>query len=225
MNARTSYILHGISLVGILVLLILHFSPSGSGSAATGAQASPASSNGALRIAYVVEDSLYAQYGFYKATQEELEAKALTIQQRVTGRQRALQNKAAQMEQQYNAGQMTAAQAQQAQLSLQQEAQQFEAFQNQQAQAMQEAQAEANESLRKRILAYLDERQKEWGYDYILFKRESRSDILWASEAYDITETVVSELNERYKQERALSGEGDSDDTDDSDDTEATGNE
>ena len=148
----------------------------------------PASQNAPaeLKIAYVEVDSIMTQYTYCKEKSAELEKKGNNIQKTLAQKQQALQNAAVKFQQDIQANKYTQKQNNDLQALNQRLSSEF-----------QQETEKFNKELRKNIQQYLTEYNKDKKYSVIFSKQGDN--ILYADQAYDITNEVVAGLNKAYK--------------------------
>lgn len=154
---------------------------------------------GGLKIAYVEIDSLMSQYDFCKDYTILMNKKGENIRATLAGKERALQNKAAEMQKKYETNQFTTKeQVEQAQMSLAKQQQDLQALNDRLSNDFAAEQMKYNNALRDSLQSFLKEYNKAKKFDYIISK--AGDNILLANARYDITKDVVNGLNKRYKQ-------------------------
>ena len=165
---------------------------------------------GGLKIAYVEIDTLMSQYNFCKDYTLLMNKKGENIRATLAGKERALQNKAAELQKKYESNQFTTKeQVEQAQMGLAKQQQDLQALNDRLMNDFAAEQAKYNNEMRDSIQAFLKEYNKTKKFDYILSR--AGDNILVANPKYDITKEVVNGLNKRYKQDpeiaKKISGE------------------
>lgn len=165
---------------------------------------------GGLKIAYVEIDTLMSQYNFCKDYTILMNKKGENIRATLAGKERALQNKAAELQKKYETNQFTTKeQVEQAQMSLAKQQQDLQALNDRLSNDFAAEQIKYNDALRDSIQSFLKSYNKTKKFDYIISK--AGDNILMANAKYDITKDVVNGLNKRYKQSpeiaKAISGE------------------
>ena len=154
---------------------------------------------GGLKIAYVEIDTLMSQYEFCKDYTILMNKKGENIRATLAGKERALQNKAAEMQKKYETNQFTTKeQVEQAQMSLAKQQQDLQALNDRLSNDFAAEQMKYNNALRDSLQSFLKEYNKAKKFDYIISK--AGDNILLANAQYDITKDVVNGLNKRYKQ-------------------------
>jgi outer membrane protein len=189
-----SVILNIVLLVAVAVLYFLYFS---------GPSASSASSNGSVvpsefKIAYVKTDSVVKHYEYVKKTREIMEAKAKRLDQDLQKRADGLRGEFAAY--QRNVNSMTLGQVKAVEEDLAKKEQNLQLFQRKVSQEVMDDQDRLRVELYDKVTAYLDKYGKDKGIQFIL-KFDQSSDVLQASEAFDVTSDVIKGLNEEYKSE------------------------
>lgn len=158
----------------------------------------PASNTTSLKIAYIEIDTLMSQYNFCKDYTIVMNKKGENIRATLTQKERALQNKAAELQNKYETNQFTTKeQVEQAQLTLQRQQQDLQELSDRLTNEFANEQNKYNQEMRDSIQSFLKDYNKKKHFDYILSK--AGDNILVANPLYDITDDVVKGLNKRYK--------------------------
>ena len=155
----------------------------------------PASDN--QKVAYVEIDSIMSQYTYWKDVTKIIKAKEANIQRTLAGKQKAIQAAAANFQQNVQANKYTQVQAQQIQASIQKQAQDADALQQRLGAEYQNEVAKYNKALSDSVHNYLKEYNKDKKFAIILAK--SGDNILYADQAYNITDDVIKGMNQAYK--------------------------
>ena len=141
---------------------------------------------GGLKIAYVEIDTLMSQYEFCKDYTILMNRKGENIRATLAGKERALQNKAAEMQKKYETNQFTTKeQVEQAQMSLAKQQQDLQALNDRLSNDFAAEQMKYNNALRDSLQSFLKEYNKAKKFDYIISK--AGDNILLANAQYDIT--------------------------------------
>lgn len=156
-----------------------------------------ADSNADLKIAYVEVDTIMSQYQYWQDVMKLMQGKQANIQKTLQGKQQSLQQAAANFQQGIQSNKFSQAQAQQIQANLQQQAQEGDALQQRLGSEYQKEVEKYNTALSDSIHHFLAEYNKDKKFSLILAKQGDN--ILYASNALDITDQVVAGLNKRYK--------------------------
>lgn len=195
MKQSTSTILSVISLVGVIVLFILHFR------GGPGNSMMPAGKNGAgvaTRIAYVDIDTFEAHFEYLKTKREAFQKKQIAMESELQRSAQQLQNAAAAFQKKAQAGGMTQAEGDAEQRRLGQMQQSLETRQQALQQQLVKEQDVFNADLKKRLDKFLEDYNKNKTYDYILSYSAS-SPFLYVNKSLDITADVIRGMNDRNR--------------------------
>jgi outer membrane protein len=187
-----SLILNAVLLVAVAVLFYLHFS------AGAPAGASAAGITGDVKIAYINSDSVLKQYDYLKAEQEKFDAKGKKIEDDLKNRAQSLQTEIESY--QRNVNSMTIGQAKAVEEDLGKKQQNFEMYRERVTQELLADQDKLNKALYDKVTTFLKDFGNKKGYHMVL-KFNTASDLLYATDALDISKDVVAGLNEAYRQE------------------------
>jgi outer membrane protein len=193
---NTPAVLSTIALIGVIILFVLHFTYHKPSSGKQVSYTIPAGGTG--RIAYINIDTLEAHYEYLKVKKEE-------FNKRQEGMKAELQNSAEQMQQdidnvkrQAKAGTLTEAQYQAAERRISQMQQSLQTREAALTDQLVKEQQAFNTDLKNRLDKFLEEYNKDKGYDYIL-SYSNEGHILYANKNLDITPDVVKGMNEENK--------------------------
>ncbi|MDR2951388.1 MAG: OmpH family outer membrane protein [Dysgonomonas sp.] len=200
-----SYIINGVLAVAIIVLFILFFT-SNKGNTENGGTSlkfAEGDSTGVLPIAYVNVDSLLINYNYAKDANDALMKKYNSSNATLTQKQRQLESEAAEFQRKVqNNAFLSQERAQQEAARIQK----LEADLHTMAQRLQEdyvrEQQKVNVQMADSVRLILKELNKTAKYQMI-FSNTGLDNILLAKDGYDITGTVITLLNNRYKPEAA----------------------
>lgn len=149
-----------------------------------------------LRIAYINYDSLVVRYEYHKELKEKLEKEAKALEAELARRSTIFQEDVAILQQRAN--ELSQERLQSAQMELQQKQQELMMYRDQQTQRLAEQEQELTSLLRDDLDDVLKKIREEYNLD-IIFSSDSRSDLLAADENLNVTESVLSRLNDKYK--------------------------
>lgn len=196
----SAYIIGGVLAVAIIILYVLHFT-SGSSKNSSSAKLFDTLSNDSsvtLPIAYVNIDSLLINYNFAKDLNEALMRTEENSRASLTQKERQLNTAAQEFQRklQNNAflSQERAEQEQQRLMKMQQE---YQEMAERLSHEFAIEQDKLNFEMEDTIKVQLKEFNKAHGYQVILSNRGT-SNILLATDAYDITREVTEYLNRKY---------------------------
>lgn len=153
------------------------------------------SNNNSVKIAYIDTDSLNVHYEYVKDITEELNKEIAKKERRLERKTSKLQSEFTQL--QRMSANMTPQQLQAAQQRAVEMEREMQTLQNDLSIELNEEQAEMQIKLVEKLDSFMTKYNETEQYDYIL-KKFTGSEILIAKEAYDITDTIISLLNEDY---------------------------
>ena len=148
-----------------------------------------------LRVAYINNDTLIAGYAYQQELRESLENQARLLDADLQKRTKVFEENYTLLEQE--APNMSPEELQYAQADLMQRQQELIQYRDARAQALAEEEARLTNELLDDLNAVLKELKKEQGIDFI-FSLSPTSSLLMANDRYDMTQQVVSRLNENY---------------------------
>ena len=182
-------------LIAVIVLYILHFSGNGK---STSNQGGTATVNADAKIVYINMDTLLNNYTQSRELNEaflkKLEANRTELNIKVKNFDREAAECRNKVE---NNGFMTRERAEQAQMDLMIKQQNLQKLQQEMTENAQREQMEINRKLYDAITNFLTEYNKAKGFQLIL-STTLGGNVLFAQEGFDITNEVVSQLNEQY---------------------------
>ena len=182
-------------LIAVIVLYILHFSGNGK---STSNQGGTATVNADAKIVYINMDTLLNNYTQSRELNEaflkKLEANRTELNIKVKNFDREAAEFRNKVE---NNGFMTRERAEQAQMDLMIKQQNLQKLQQEMTENAQREQMEINRKLYDAITNFLTDYNKAKGFQLIL-STTLGGNVLFAQEGFDITNEVVSQLNEQY---------------------------
>lgn len=182
-------------LIAVIVLYILHFSGNGK---STSNQGGTATVNADAKIVYINMDTLLNNYTQSRELNEaflkKLEANRTELNIKVKNFDREAAEFRNKVE---NNGFMTRERAEQVQMDLMIKQQNLQKLQQEMTENAQREQMEINRKLYDAITNFLTEYNKAKGFQLIL-STTLGGNVLFAQEGFDITNEVVSQLNEQY---------------------------
>lgn len=193
-----SVILSSLALIGVIVLFGMNMSDNNNDSTGNSKNKTEAISTEG-RIAYVNIDTLEANYEYLKKKSDELEARKKSMSNELERSQKQFQQDVMAAERKAQAGTLTQAEYESTAKRLQQMKQSLEAREAALTEKLYNEQDEFNKDLQHRLDAFLEEYNKDKGYDYILSYSGSIRFIMLANDNLDITADVVKGMNEEYE--------------------------
>ena len=188
-------ILNVVLFIAVIVLFFLHFS---SQSNTEAEPAMSASSSFPLNIAYINSDTLLKNYEFSKVAADELEGKKDELQAEYENRARGLQTEIQNF--QRNAQNMTIAQARAIEEDLTKKQQNLLRYQETLTQTLMQEEAKISNDLYDKVATYLRDYGQAHDFQLVLTYQKG-SGVLYANDSLNITQEVITGLNEAYAQE------------------------
>ena len=190
-----SLILNIVLLVAVIILYVLHFSPTRAERSASTTDTTAVD----LNIAYINSDSVLKHYDYLKVNRDQLEAKTKKMDSDYRNRAVGLQNEITAY--QRNVSSMTLGQARAAEEDLGKKQQNLQLYQQSLQQQLMQEEAKLNKELYDRITKFLKGYGQEKGLQVVL-KFDPTSDVLYGGESLDITQDVIAGLNKMYEEEK-----------------------
>jgi outer membrane protein len=190
-----SLILNIVLLVAVIILYVLHFSPTKAEKNASTTDTTAVD----LNIAYINSDSVLKHYDYLKVNRDQLEAKTKKMDSDYRNRAVGLQNEITAY--QRNVSSMTLGQARAAEEDLGKKQQNLQLYQQSLQQQLMQEEAKLNKELYDRITKFLKGYGQEKGLQVVL-KYDPTSDVLYGGESLDITQDVIAGLNKMYQEEK-----------------------
>ncbi|HKL40613.1 MAG TPA: OmpH family outer membrane protein [Cryomorphaceae bacterium] len=151
--------------------------------------------NAGLKVAFIYGDTVNTKYRFLIDAQDELAKEQKVIEERINRKLQKAEKRA--MELQKQAPTMTQMQVQEAQLELQNLDLEIQQFQERLATDFRKREVELQEEYTKRVDKMLEEYNADGTYDMIL-NFQPGGNLLWIKDSYDITDEVLTKLNDQY---------------------------
>lgn len=187
----------GLQLIGVLSLATVLFYSCGqkteSGSSASTSAERVAA--GDMKVAFVYTDSVINKYDFFKKKSEEITEKGKRFDADLQSRARGFEQEVATFQQ--TGGNMTQNQIRAKQDELMQKEQNLMTYRNNLMQELSTDEQKLLNDVYEQVQTYMQEYAKENGIDIIL--SYTRGGAMWyATEAIDVTNSVVEGLNKKY---------------------------
>jgi outer membrane protein len=191
-----SLLLNIVLLVAVIILYVLHFSPTKAETRASSSDTTAVD----LKIAYINSDSVLKHYDYLKINRDQLEVKTKKMDSDYRNRAVGLQNEITAY--QRNVSSMTLGQARAAEEDLGKKQQNLQLYQQSLQQQLMQEEAKLNKELYERITKFLKKHGQEKGLQVVL-KFDPTSDVLYGGESLDITQDVIAGLNTMYQEEKS----------------------
>lgn len=162
----------------------------------------PAKEAASLKIAYVIIDTLTNQYELYKDASDNFQKKQANAEATINQKGRNFAQQVQEFQKKAQSNQYTEEQFNKEQARLAKLQQDIEDLQTRLSNSLQEDYQKELQALTDTIKSFMATYAKEKGYDFILCKSSGIDNVLYADEAYDVTEEVVAALNKRYAKDK-----------------------
>ena len=186
-----------IALVAVGILYYLHFKQEKKSVASTSRSVKAGKND--FRIAYFDIDSLQEKYEYFKDVSGQMKAKEANLTSQMDALQNTYQKRLKELQE--KGPTMTQSEGEAAQREVAQMQQKFQQRQMSMEQDLKKHQADLMTDVRNKIENYLKDYNKEKGYAFIL-SYEPGFMLYYRDSVYDITNEVISGLNEEYKKEK-----------------------
>lgn len=187
-------IINVVLLVGLVVLYFLVLKPN-SGTE----RAISKASSGNMTVAYVNSDTILAKYALVEQMRKELETSTKQYESDLSKRQAAFEKDASYFQDQVNKKTISEASAQEVYGSLMQEQQKLYELREKYSSDIAKREFDMNQLLLDSLNNFLQRYNKKMNFDYI-FSYNRGGSILTANDSLDITQQVLDQLNEEYKE-------------------------
>lgn len=195
---NASIIISSLALVGVIVLFGMHFSGKKTQDTSVSSTTSKGTVAATGKIAYVDVDSLEAHYEYLKSKKLEFEKKQQAMSAELQRSSNQMQADLENVQRKMKAQTLTEAEYQAAQQRLGQMQQSLETRKQVLTQQLLKEQDDFNTDLKKRLESFLEEYNKDKGYDYILsYTHQGPAMIMYANKSLNITADVIKGMNER----------------------------
>jgi len=198
-------IINVVLFVGLLVLYVLHFYPTGKSDqtmneveAEEFAELQERIADGAFNIAFVQSDSLMANYKLAQRLRSDFEAEQRRLEGDLQRKQRSFQEDVESFQRQVQLNILSGQNAQNKEQELMLRQQELIQLNDTYTNRLMLREMDINKELYKRITDLLENLNKEMNYDYILGFSQGGG-ILHAHKKHDITALVLRLLNQEYE--------------------------
>jgi outer membrane protein len=194
-----SLILNAVLIVAVGVLYYLHFSSGHNAKKSNDSASTHVASN--VPIVFINIDTLLNNYDYYADLQNEILDKQSELEAQLNSRTRTYDKNARDYQDKVNKGLVTRREAAELEQSLYQEQQEILQLRDQLAAELQEEELVRNRRLIENIMVFLKDYNKNYNYQYI-FSNSFGSNILFAGDSLDITNSVLEGLNKQYREQK-----------------------
>lgn len=148
-----------------------------------------------LNVAFIYGDTINEKYNFLIDARKELESEEKLLKERVARKIQKAENRYRELQQQ--SASMTEADMQEAQLELQNLDLEIRQFEEKLASDYRKREIELQKEYIDKIDGFLEKFNSDDRYDMI-FNYQRGGNVLWIKDSFDITDTVLTELNDLY---------------------------
>jgi len=203
MKNQTATLLSVLSLLGVIVLFILHFSGGNKGKHMSAAVSRSEGGVPSLNIAYVNIDTFEQHYEYLKTKREAFEKKKSNMEGELQRSAAQFQNAMIAFQKKAQSGALSQSEGEAEQRRLGQMQQSLESRQQTLEQQLMKEQSDFNADLKKRLDNFLVAYNKEKGYDYIFSYSEAGPlTLLYVNPEMDITKDVLDGMNKQAGAEK-----------------------
>jgi outer membrane protein len=199
-RSNLNIVLTIINVVLLIALVILYFIILKPGSSVSDKVIHKAS-GGTLSVAYVNSDTLLAHYDLVKQMRDELQKSTATYENELQRKQSTFEKDAAYFQEQVNKKSISEASAQEVYSSLMAEQQKLYELREKYSAEIARKEFDMNQLLLDSLNNFLERYNRKMNFDYILSYNKGGS-ILNANDSLNITNDVLIELNNEYKQKK-----------------------
>jgi outer membrane protein len=190
-----SIIINVLLIIAVAVLYFLHFNQKPD----TEEKSTEVAEMPDFQVAYINSDSVLAKYDYAEKLKEDFRVKTEGMEKDYQNRVQGLQREITDYQQ--NAGNLTINQAKALEENLMQKQQNLQLYQQKLQQDLLTEEATINKDLYERVTGFLRDYGRENNLQLIV-KYDQGSDVLFASDAMDITQFVIDGLNQSYSEEQ-----------------------
>ncbi|NDV68471.1 OmpH family outer membrane protein [Dysgonomonas sp. 25] len=194
-----TYVINGVLVVAVIILFVLFFtSKNGADGSDLGASGANDSTAAILPVAYVTVDSLLLNYDFAKDANDKLIKRMTSIEANLSKKQKDIENAQAEFNRKVQKGLfLTEERMQQEYARIAKMATDFQETYQRQQNELGKEQEETTIQISDSIKTCIEEYNKTANYEFI-FLNNRHDNIIVAKGGYDITDKILTILNQRY---------------------------
>lgn len=197
-NQRLSLILSALSLLGVVVLFILHFTGAGTKSRSSLDNKAISAPNSGNTVAYIHTDSILKNYELVKDFASKLEVKTKKFAETIESKQSEFEKEAAYFEESVKRNQLSEKSAKEIYQQLSQKQQSIMEMKDEYQRELANDEYMINSLLVDTVTNFLKRYNKDLKFDYILGYNKN-GNIFLTNDTFNITNQVLVELNKEYK--------------------------
>jgi outer membrane protein len=193
---RSNYLLNGLAAIMAIFTFVQCADKPGQ-SAPTGATGETSGTT-SMKIAFVEIDTLLLKYNFWNDVNEEMIKREENVRATLTQKGRELEKEAQEFQRKYETNAFVSPErAQQEYARINKKQQDLQALQTRLTDELAKEQNKNNMILRDSINSFLKEYNRGKGYS-LIFSKTGFDNLLYADQAYNITQEIIDGLNARY---------------------------
>ncbi len=199
---KALYIVNAVLIIAVGGLYYLHFSASGVAES-TLERAVEEGEFATLEesIVYVNFDTLLNNYDMFYDYERKLMERQQELENELNAKSREYERQVSNYQDQVQKGLVTRSQAQEMELELMQKQQELMQLQEEYRQELREEEQVMNRQIHHSIYEYLEEYNKDKGYQFILSQTFGGA-VLYSKKDLDVTYDIINGLNEKYSRNR-----------------------
>lgn len=188
-----SLVLNVVLIIAVGVLYVLQFSDN-----TQDIEGSKESSSASMdyKVAYINSDSVLVNYDYFNEIQKQLQDKGAQLEKEYQSRAQGLQREVNDFQRTVNS--LTIGQAKALEENLVKKQQNLQLYQQNLSQQLMKEESKLNQELYNKITSFLKDYSAANSIDLVV-KYNQGSDVLYANQGMDITQDVITGLNEVYK--------------------------
>lgn len=194
-----NYVINGVLAVAVVVLFVLHFT--GTPADTSNDISTPVATEGSgsvMPIAYINIDSLLTAYNYSRDLSEAMVRKQESARLSLNQKARQLEQEGAEFQKKVeNSAFLSRERAEQEQTRLLKKQQELQQMSERLSAEIAQEQQHMSQKLNENIMSFIREYNAVKKY-HVIFSNTMNDNILYADNAYDITQEVITELNKRY---------------------------
>lgn len=195
-NKLLNWILHGVSLLAILLLFLkLNSSIETKSTEAPKGEHLDSNASSDFPVAYFLSDTLLSNLDFFKTSEAEFKKKQESMQNEIKAKESSLQKELQRLQE--NAPNLTRNELEQGQQKLAKMEQELMIRRENLGAQLAEETAEFNEKLHSKITSFLKDLNSDKRYRYI-FSVQREGNIFYSDSGLDITPILIKGMNEKY---------------------------
>lgn len=193
-----------ILLIAVIALFILQFSSEDKqGPKKQTSEVKQAPNDGGLMVGYINTDSVLSQYKMVETLEAKLKGEGEAMRNELKRRQENLKRKLQNYQSKVKNNNITMEEAKRTEQALMQEEEQLYKLQQEYANQYADKTMGMNQELVDTVRTFLNRYNKRYNFDYILAKSQAKNNILFAKDTFNITSSVIKQMNKEYLEQNS----------------------